>query len=459
MNIKARLTLLFTLLVASILLLFCFSIYYFYDQYRQQQFSTYLQERVLTITQLLEDVDGITTAEIKRIEEANNTILFKEEITVYDESDSIIYDSGKEILPVSAQELAEVRSGKEVQEQEGNRQIIMLRHFHESGHWVIVADAVDSIGLSKLDRLRDILAMGWLLSLVLVAVAGWIFARDAIKPVAEINYQVNNISAGNLHDRLTVGREKDELAKLAQTFNLMLDRLELAFKAQKSFVSHASHELRTPMSVMMADVEVTLMKERTTEEYKEGLQSVLEEVRSMNQMVNQLLELARTEEGVLLKSYQKVRLDEVLLQAQESVMQKNPDYEVSVKYDKIPKVENETVILGEETLLRTAFTNLMENGCKYSDNQKMTVHLDYSPNSIVLHFRDKGVGIEPADLPFLFDTFYRSENTKNRQGYGIGLALTKRIIDIHKGTIEVDSTPGAGSDFIVAFSRVKLLEI
>ena len=459
MNIKARLTLLFTLLVASILLLFCFSIYYFYDQYREQQFSTYLQERMATIIQLLEDVDGITIAEIKRIEETNNSILFKEEITVYDEQDSVIYDSGKTKFPVSAQELTEVRSGKEVQERRGERQIIMLRHFHESGHWVIVADAVDSIGLSKLNRLRDILALGWLLSLVLVAVAGWIFARDAIKPVAEINHQVNNISAGNLHDRLTVGREKDELAKLAQTFNLMLDRLELAFKAQKSFVSHASHELRTPLAVMMADVEVTLMKERTPEEYKEGMQSALEEVRSMNQIVNQLLELARTEEGVLLKSYQKVRLDEVLWQAHESVMQKNPAYEVAVEYDKVPEGENEIAILGEETLLRTAFTNLMENGCKYSENQKTSVHLDYDAHSIILHFRDEGVGIAAVDIPFLFDTFYRSEGTKNRQGYGIGLALTKRIIDIHKGTIEVESVLGAGSDFMVRFPRARVLEI
>ena len=459
MTIKARLTLLFTLLVASILLLFCFSVYYFYDQYREQQFTSYLQERVVTVIQLLEDVDGITTAEIKRIEEANNTILFKEEITVYDEQDSVIYDSGKIKFPVSANELAEVRAGKAVQERRGERQLLMIRHFHESGHWVVVADAVDSIGLSKLNRLRDILVMGWLLSLVLVAVAGWIFARDAIKPVAEINYQVNNISAGNLHDRLSVGREKDELAQLAQTFNLMLDRLELAFKAQKSFVSHASHELRTPLSVMMADVEVTLMKERTPEEYKAGLRSALEEVRNMNQMVNQLLELARTEEGVLHKSYQKVRLDEVLWQAQEFVMQKNTAYAVTVKYDKVPERENEIAVMGDETLLRTALANLMENGCKYSENHKMTVHLNSDAHSVILHFRDEGVGIAAADIPFLFDTFYRSDNTKNRQGYGIGLALTKRIVDIHKGSIRVESELGVGSDFMVQFPQAQLLEI
>lgn len=455
MNIKARLTLLFTLLVASILLLFCFSIYYFYDQYREQQFFSFLTERVFTVTRLMEDVNGITDAEIKRIEQTNNSILIGEEITIYDEKDSIIYESGKEPFEVDPSRLKSVRQGEVVRMRQGVREIIMLRHRHESGKfWVIVAYANDLIGFNKLVRLRDILGMGWLLSLILVAGAGWLFARDAIKPVAEINAQVNNISAGNLHDRLWVGRENDELANLAQTFNLMLDRLEIAFKAQKSFVAHASHELRTPLAVMMADVEVTLMKEREGAVYREALSSVLEEVRSLNEMVNQLLELARTEEGVLLKSYAKVRLDEVLWQAQDFLKQKNQQYQVVIKYDRVPTGESEISILGDETLLRTAFTNLMENACKYSENNRVEVHLDAYDDLIVLHFVDQGVGISSEDIPFLFNTFYRSERIMDRKGYGIGLALTKRIVDIHKGSIKIESVLGEGSDFIVQFPQL-----
>lgn len=460
MNIKARLTLLFTLLVASILLLFCFSIYYFYDQYREQQFFSFLTERVFTVTRLMEDVDGITKAEIKRIEQANNTILIGEEITVYDENNLIIYDSGQVPLRVPTSRLRSVRQGELVRVREGMREIIMQRYQNKSGKiWVIVAYASDRIGFNKLDRLRDILGLGWLLSLIVVAGAGWFFARDAIKPVAEINSQVNNISAGNLHDRLTVGRENDELANLAQTFNLMLDRLEIAFKAQKSFVAHASHELRTPLAVMMADIEVTLMKDRETNVYRESLGSVLDEVRSLNEMVNQLLELARTEEGILLKSYSKVRLDEVLWQAQDFLQQKNPLYQVVVKYNKVPSEEKEITILGDETLLRTAFTNLMENACKYSENMRVEVHLDAYDERIFLHFVDQGVGIPAQDIPFLFNTFYRSEHSMNRKGYGIGLALTKRIIDIHKGTITIKSVLGEGSDFIVQFPQLSPIVI
>ncbi len=455
MNIKARLTLLFTLLVASILLLFCFSIYYFYDQYREQQFFSFLTERVFTVTRLMEDVNGITEAEIKRIEQTNNTILIGEQITIYNQRDSIIYESGKELFAVEIAQLEKVRRGEVVRLREGVREIIMLRHQHAPGKfWVIVAYANDLIGFNKLTRLRDILGMGWLMSLILVAGAGWLFARDAIKPVAEINAQVNNISAGNLHDRLRVGRENDELAYLAQTFNLMLDRLEIAFKAQKSFVAHASHELRTPLAVMMADVEVTLMKDREGQVYREALGGVLEEVRSLSEMVNQLLELARTEEGVLLKSYTKVRIDEVLWQAQDFLHQKNQQYQVAIRYDKVPEGENEITILGDETLLRTAFTNLMENACKYSENKRVEVHLDAYAGLIVLHFIDQGVGISAEDIPFLFNTFYRSERIMDRKGYGIGLALTKRIVDIHKGTITIESILGEGSDFIIEFPQI-----
>lgn len=457
MTIKARLTLMFTLLVASILLLFCVSIYYFYDQYREQQFFTYLGERALTITRLLEDVNGITNEDIKRIEQENNSILFEEQITVYSNTDQVVYQSGETSLIVSKVQLASVRNGQRIATRQGDREIVMFRQWQTGGDvWVVVAEAVDALGLSKLNRLRDILATGWLATLALVAAAGWIFARDAIKPVADINRQVNNISAGNLHDRLSVGREKDELAKLAQTFNLMLDRLELAFEAQKNFVAHASHELRTPLAVMMADVEVTLMKERSSSEYREGLQSVLGEVRDMNVMVNQLLELAQTEEHVLLKSYQQVRLDELLWQAQATVMQNNPRYQVTVDYGKLPESESELTILGDERLLRTAFGNLMENACKYSDPSQMQVKLASSRDDILLHFVDQGVGIAPEDIPHLFNPFYRSAGIAGKHGYGIGLALTKRIVDIHKGSIAVNSTLGEGSDFVLRFPRENL---
>ncbi|GAB3181701.1 sensor histidine kinase [Telluribacter humicola] len=454
MNIKARLTLLFTLLVASIMIITRIGIYIQYDQYREEQFYSYLKDRATTIVQLIEGIEGISDSDIKRIEEKVSTVLMGEEITVYDSNDSVIYDSGKVPFPVTEQVLAQVRGGSEIHLREDSKEVVMIRHIHEPGQkpWVVVAYASDIIGLNKLNRLRDILAYGWLISLVVVGGAGWLFAKDALKPVSEIIKQVNNISAGNLYDRLRVGREKDELNQLAATFNLMLNRIELAFTSQKSFVSHASHELRTPLSVIMGEVEVTLMKKRTGEAYEETLKRVLEEVRNLNSVVNGLLEMARTESNVS-TSFRKIRVDEVLWQAQTQVMQKNAEYKVEIQYDEIPENEEDLQLEGDETLLRTAFTNLMENACKYSENRKVEVLLEVKEKTIRVHFKDQGVGISEEHLPQLFDTFYRVSSVQNTHGFGIGLALVKRIVDMHQGQIHVNSSLGVGSTFIVSLPQ------
>jgi signal transduction histidine kinase len=453
MNIKTRLTLLFTMLVGSIMALFCLSIYYFYDQYRETQFYSFLNERGQTIAQLVEASNGISKADIAKIEKENNTVLLDEEITIYNGSDSIIFNSGSNEFMLTPQMLADARSGKEIHTKHAKKEVIVIRHILQDHRkpWVVVAIANDHLGTNQLERLREILLIGWLLSLVLVGVAGWQFSTDAIKPVSDIIAQVNNISAGNLHDKVSVGREKDELALLAQTFNLMLNRLEIAFVAQKNFVSHASHELRTPLALIMSEVEVTLMKARTVEYYEDALRGILEEVKEMNELVSRLLELARTEEHAFRVTFSKIRIDEVLWQSQASIQQKNPDYHVHINYDQIPENEEELLRYGDESLLRTAFMNLMDNACKYSDNHTVNVFLEVDKDLIKISFKDVGMGIAAAELPYVFDTFYRSATTMSKAGYGIGLALTKRIITMQGASIEVESKVGLGSTFILKF--------
>jgi signal transduction histidine kinase len=453
MNIKTRLTLLFTMLVGSIMALFCLSIYYFYDQYREKQFYSFLNERGQTIAQLVEASNGISKADIAKIEKENNTVLLDEEITIYNGADSVIFNSGSYEFVLTRQMLADARNGKEIHTKHAKKEVIVIRHILQDHRdpWVVVAIANDHLGTNQLQRLREILLIGWLLSLVLVSVAGWQFATDAIKPVSDIIAQVNNISAGNLHDKVTVGREKDELALLAQTFNLMLNRLEIAFVAQKNFVSHASHELRTPLALIMSEVEVTLMKARNVEYYEEALRGILDEVKEMNELVSRLLELARTEEHAFRVTFSKIRIDEVLWQAQASIQQKNPDYHVHINYDQIPENEEELLRYGDESLLRTAFMNLMDNACKYSDNHTVNVFLEVDKDLIKISFNDVGMGIAATELPYVFDTFYRSATTMSKAGYGIGLALTKRIITMQGASIDVESKVGHGSTFILKF--------
>lgn len=443
MNIRTRLTLLFVLLVASIVLLFTVSVYYLYDQFREQEFQQRLEEKAVTTVRLREDVGEVPQADLP--------IMTDEQVTIYNSQGVVLYNQNHKqprfpITPAFLHKITQLHQPQYIRI--GDLEAIGVLHITTKKETVIiVASGNDRYGLTKLDRLREILFSGWLLSLVIVGIAGYLFATDALRPVAELITQVNAISATNIHERLRVGRQRDELADLARTFNDLLTRLEEAFVLQKSFVSHASHELRTPLTVMMGQIEVTRLQARTAEEYEIAFDALLDEVKSMIRLVNGLLELARANSDVVTLNYQPVRIDELLWQAQSQIVIKKPEYQIDIDFDNLPVHEEELVIVGEESLLQTAFQNLMENGCKYSPDGRVSVRILFERGQLKITFSDQGYGIPPTDLPHIFEPFYRSESTMTINGHGIGLALTQRIIELHQGHIQVESEVGKGTSF------------
>ncbi|GAB3273248.1 HAMP domain-containing sensor histidine kinase [Larkinella harenae] len=447
MTIRARLTVLFTLLVGSIILLFSLSIYYLFDQYREREFYERLRQNAFATAQSLENVEvsGITDEMLQQIE-LNFMSLYKGHVTIYLPNNQILHSTDSNYEKVSTQFLEQVRSGQEIFRRTGEIETLGVRYTdNHRRNLVVVATAIDRYGFTKIEWLRDILVISWLVSMGIVLIAGWFFAGDALKPVSDIIDQVNAISATNIYARLRVGRPKDEMAKLSITFNAMLDRLEQAFILQKNFVSHASHELLTPLTIMMGQVDVALMQPRNEAEYKQALESVLEDGRKMNKLVTGLLELARVNADAATLSFKPVRIDEILWQGRSQLLQKNQEYRIDIEYENLPGNEDELITMGEEALLQMAFQNLMENGCKYSQDHHITVALKAGNAQIQLVFKDCGYGIPPNDLPHLFEPFFRSENTSGIIGHGIGLALTHRIITIHRGQINVESTVGKGT--------------
>ena len=449
MNIRTRLTLLFVLLVASILLLFTVSVYYLYDQFRQQEFEQRLGEKAFITVRLREDVGEVPKADLP--------VMADEQVTIYNEQGAVLYNQGQQRprLPITPEFLKSVTVKHPQYTRIGELEAVGVRFINSKKEpVVIIASGNDRYGFSKLDRLREILFSGWLLSLVIVGIAGYLFATDALRPVAELIQQVNAISATNIHMRLHVGRQRDELAYLARTFNDLLSRLEEAFVSQRSFVSHASHELRTPLTVMMGQIEVTRLQARSTGEYELAFDALLDEVKSMIKLVNSLLDLARASSDATTLHYQPTRIDELLWQAQSQVLQKKPDCQINIDFESFPDQEEDLVILAEESLLQTAFQNLMENGCKYSANGRVSVRIALGVGRVLVTVTDAGFGIPPADIPYIFEPFYRSDNTMTINGHGIGLALTQRIILLHRGQITVESVMGEGTTFRITLPVV-----
>ncbi len=170
----------------------------------------------------------------------------------------------------------------------------------------------------------------------------------------------------------------------------------------------------------------------------------------MIRLVNGLLELARASADAATLSFQPVRIDELLWQVQSHILQKKPDYSVEIDFESLPDQEEDMIVPGEESLLQTAFQNLLENGCKYSTDERVRVRMAFAPGQVQVTISDHGYGISAADLPHIFEPFYRAQHTMTVNGHGIGLALTERIIALHQGRIVVESTLGQGTLFRVS---------
>jgi signal transduction histidine kinase len=354
---------------------------------------------------------------------------------------------------VSGETLDEVRRRREVQFRRGNREVVGVLFTVQPSQFVVFASGVDKYGFSKQRNLALVLSTGWLLATGLVFLAGRFFARKSLQPMKRVINRVDSITASRLELRVDEGNGQDEIAQLARTFNRMLDRLEEAFRLQRAFVSNASHEMRTPLTAITGQIEVALLTEEKPEELRATLQSVLEDVRQLNRLTNGLLTLAGVSVEEATVSLAPLRVDELLWAARSDLLKVQPGYQVRVELDALPEKATDLSLLGSEALLKTAFFNLMENGCKFSPDHTVQVQFGLLPGFFSLRFHNGGTFIPADELPMIFKPFYRGSNAGQVSGHGMGLSLTDRIIRLHRGSLQVESADATGTVFTIRLPR------
>jgi len=262
---------------------------------------------------------------------------------------------------------------------------------------------------------------------------------------------MQSINSPKLNQRIDEGNKKDEIAHLAISFNELLTKLELVFKNQEEFVSNASHELRTPLTVMIAEIDYILSRERNKNEYQEQLTRLADDLRDLNNLLNSLLELAQINSDKPLQ-LMEVRIDEVMYNAIHQVKEKHNNRKIIVKLE-YPENDNDLLIVGNPGLLAIAFKNLIDNACKFSSDD-VIVEFKIKSEDLLVIISDTGIGIPKQDLDNIYDPFRRASNVNFKSGFGIGLSLVKRIFEIHKVHLELQSTINKGTRFILGFKRV-----
>lgn len=395
-------------------------------------------------------IDEIDKELLAKIEQNNPLSLPNEKIVIYDFQNNIIYSTDSEnVLQINASTINKARLNGNIRYTQEPYEVFGAFYAGNFDRIVVFAAATDIFGFSKLEYLRLIMLVVFITSLIVVYFAGKIFSARALKPISNLIKQVDSIGISNLSQRVDQGTENDELASLARTFNGMLERLDSAFKIQKNFIANASHELRTPLTVITGQLEVVLLKARTNEEYRTSIANVLSDMKNLNQLSNRLLLLAQASSEPAESSLTQVRIDDILWNARSEILKRTESYNIYISFSSNITDEIMLMVLGNELLLKTAVSNLMDNGCKYSNNQQVQVTIDANPAHIVLTFKDESDGIPENEQEMIFLPFFRGKNTFGKQGHGLGLSLVEKIVKQHQGSISLSSTAGVGSEFTV----------
>jgi heavy metal sensor kinase len=286
--------------------------------------------------------------------------------------------------------------------------------------------------------------------LCLSVLFGYVLTKRSLKPVTDISVAAAKLGSDDLGVRLPLTPANDELRKLAQTFNEMLDRLEDAFMRLRRFTGDVSHELRTPLAVLRGEAEFALRKERPAEDYRSSLKTIVTEANNMTGIIEDLLLLARAESKAVAMTWMELGTVDFITDLVNVVQ---PVYEAK---GVALRVVNRAPARFQANpgYLTLALKNILLNAAKHSSTGS-TVELDVSSDrgggETVFSIIDSGEGIPPESIPYIFDPFYRADTARNRAagGTGIGLSLAMALVRLHNGTITVRSKPGEGATFVV----------
>jgi heavy metal sensor kinase len=288
------------------------------------------------------------------------------------------------------------------------------------------------------------------LLIVLAAGVGWFMARRAVSGVEAITRTAQKISGGTLEERVPVKARGDEIDQLAITFNQMLDRIQALLTEIKEMGDNMAHDLRSPITRIRGVAEVTLTSSKTLSEYESMAASTIEECDRLLDMINTMLIISKTGSGVDKLRIKDVDLTGIVRQACELFEPTAEDKKVNLSCD----VPDRTYLTGDTPMIQRMLSNLLDNAIKYTPSGgTVNVTVSESKAQVVVAFEDTGVGISQADLPRIFERFYRCDQSRSQAGIGLGLSLARAIARAHGGDITVISTPNQGSIFTVTLPK------
>ena len=322
--------------------------------------------------------------------------------------------------------------------------------FHGEKNIIIEILTTKEILTSTLENILYILSFILPIILILAVIAGNFLIYKSFSPIENILFELKQINANDLSARLKTTKNEDEINQLINEVNNLLGRLESSFERISQFSSDASHELKTPLTIIRGEIEVTLRKERTTDEYKNALNNSLNELTLIEQTINDLLFLAKNEKDLILDKQENFYFDELIDESINEIKSFAILHQVEINF----VLEDSIEFKGFPNLLKIALKNALKNAIQFSHRNSQVIVKSYINDGIFnISIQDFGIGIPLNEQEKIFEKFYRTDKSRNKNsgGTGLGMSILKKIIDIHKGIIKIKSKENIGTTIILSF--------
>lgn len=470
LSLRVRLTALFVVIYGSTTILFSWLAYYKLNASLLQDFDNALYNYSIDISQAIEYSPGFGLNLPQLIMEEGKIFPFPSGtalILVRHISGEILSRNGDfgAFLPPFQSEVKKIQKGADsayatirntdpIPDAEADTyRVITFPLDSETNPTLFLQIAAPRVTLETQTRqLKNILTFGLPAVLIIAIFAGLFFASRALRPVQEMIQFTNRLRAEDLHERIPLPNSRDEIRKLAETLNEMLERIEKAFTSQERFVADASHQLLTPLTILKGEIE-TNARTTTDDTQQKIYKSLLQEVDNLSRIVKDMLLLARIDAGESAMQYSEIYLDELLIDVISRLQRLAKTKNIQISFDLLNQ-EQRAPILGDADLLTNLVMNLIENSIKYSsEGQAILVKLDWEKSANKLTIEDFGQGIPESLKSQVFNRFSRADTSSKTKGFGLGLAIAKKIAHLHKSEIQFIEKPVPGTIIELKFQN------
>ncbi len=446
MKIKTKLALLYTSITVGILVIVFIFVYLLTSKNIDNNYYTLLLDKALITAQKHFEKDELNQHAYQKILDAYQSLLPETDERVITANNR--QHATKELESfLDNRQIEELFNKNQVKFEIDNQSGVGIYYPDNEGNFIIIVTARNIQGDYLKSGLKKILITVLFISSILIFGLLWWNAKMITKPLQEIVTRMQEITPKDLHLRLAERKGNDELAQTINYFNRMIERLEISFNSQKTFIANASHELKNPLTAIMGECEVMQLKQFTPDEYKASIRRIESEIERLNILVNNLFRLAQTDLDISESGSERLNVVEEL----QSVIQY---FEYSKYKGRISFVKDETpfYIKSNNHLLFVALQNIIDNACKYSDST-VTVRAVKTRSGFQITVSDKGIGIPSDEKEKIFDTFYRGRNTHNYKGAGIGLSLAHKILTLSEADIRISSSENIGSTISIIWNN------